>query len=162
MIYGYDTAIYDSESFQNIDDLARSLIGMLRVIGAAEPSAKPMILLAHSLGGLLVKTALVYLARCGEAELHMLQNIRLLVFFGVPHRGMHMEHLRTIVKGQPNQDLIGMLSPHSNLSSLLDQIFSGLIVCWSIRLVSAYETIRSHIAEVHHTKCHRAIAHRLM
>lgn len=148
LLYGYDTKLAHSQSFQNIEDLARAFIALLRSIGAAEQSARPIAILAHSLGGLLIKRALVYLAGSGESELRILQTIRLMVFFGVPHHGMHTDHLTTIVKGQPNEDLVRCLSVDATLLSEFDKAFTGLLVHRSIRLVSVYETAKSPVAEV--------------
>lgn len=147
MLYGYDTKLAHSQSFQNIEDLARAFIALLRSIGAAEQSARPLVLLAHSLGGLVVKRALIYLAGSGDSELRILRNVRLLVFFGVPHCGMHIDHLTTIVKDRPNEDLVRSLSVNSSLLSEFDITFTGLLVHRSIRLISVYETMKSSVAE---------------
>lgn len=149
--YGYNTTLQNSESSQSIDDLARAFIGLLSTIGLAEYSAKPLIFLAHSLGGLVLKTALRYLARGDEAEQQILGNLRLIVFFGVPHRGMHIRHLQTIVNGRPNQSLVSMLSTNSDFLPLLEDVFSGILTHRHIRLISAYETVRSRVAEVSST-----------
>jgi hypothetical protein len=54
MIYGYESAVFGSESFQSLTDLASSLnTNLLRLAKAKLP--KPIVFLAHSLGGLLFK-----------------------------------------------------------------------------------------------------------
>jgi hypothetical protein len=151
MLYGYDTKLLGSNSFQNIDDLARSFISHLKTIGRAEYSARPLLLLGHSLGGILVKRALVYLAGSGETETFMLGKIRLFITFGVPNRGMRNDHLLAIVKSRPNTDLISTLSIHSSFLTILDEAFSGIALHRNIRLVSAYETEKSPLAEVSHS-----------
>src|SRR5437868_213906 len=55
IIYGYDTTLGHSESFQTIQDIAISFISRLRTTGRSSPSAKPVIFLAHSLGGIILK-----------------------------------------------------------------------------------------------------------
>ena len=53
MIYGYDSSIPGSENMQNLEDLAASFhSSILALVGS---SIKPVILIAHSLGGLIVK-----------------------------------------------------------------------------------------------------------
>jgi hypothetical protein len=148
MTYGYNSKLTDSESFQSIDDLAISFIGHLKTIGADAVSAKPLILIAHSLGGLVVKRAIVHLARSGEIERQILGCIRLLLFFGVPHLGMRIDHLRTVVGQQPNKELIESLAVNSDVLTALDDSFRGVLLYYPMRLVSAYETVRSKVAEV--------------
>lgn len=62
LTYGYDTMLSDSTSFQLIPDLAISLVRTLKAIGLPAPSAKPVLFLAHSLGGVVLKQALAILA----------------------------------------------------------------------------------------------------
>lgn len=52
IIYGYDTKLYQSKSFQVLPDLARSFIASLQASGWV---SKPLLFLAHSLGGVLMK-----------------------------------------------------------------------------------------------------------
>lgn len=121
IIYGYDTTLLMSEPFQTVDDIALSLIVKLRSIGRSSPSAKPSIFLAHSLGGIVLKRALVLLANSGDTERKVLESIRGIILFGVPSRGMHMSHFLPMVEGHPNESLIKLLSPDSSYLSDLDQ-----------------------------------------
>lgn len=147
-MYGYDTKLIQSNSFQSIDDIARSFVAHLKSIGRAESYAKPLIIFAHSLGGILAKRTLVYLAGSGDTETFMLQKVKLIIFFGVPNRGMHIAHLLQLVRERPNQDLVNTLSVHSPYLSMLDENFSGVATHRAIRLISAYETVESPVAEV--------------
>lgn len=140
IIYGYDTTLLTSESFQTVDDIALSLIVKLRSIGRSSPSAKPSIFLAHSLGGIVLKRALVLLANSGDTERKVLESIRGIILFGVPSRGMHMSHFLPMVEGYPNESLIRLLSPDSTYLSDLDQQFSGIAHLANVRLISVYET----------------------
>ncbi|KIV80590.1 hypothetical protein PV11_08081 [Exophiala sideris] len=149
LVHGYDTKLLKSESFQTIDDLAVSLIAQLRSIGKAQTSTKPLLIFAHSLGGILVKRAFCLLAGCGDSEAFMLDRIRLVVLFGVPSAGMRMEYLLPMVDGQPNQYLVECLSqhdPHGFLQTL-NESFYGISRLRRIRLISAYETQRTRTAK---------------
>jgi len=69
ILYGYDTALTMSESFQTVDDIALSFIGRLKSIGRSLPSTKPVVFIAHSLGGIILKRALLELANSGTQRI---------------------------------------------------------------------------------------------
>lgn len=54
MVHGYDSSLQDSDSFQNLEDIGTSFHSSLRSMAIAG-SFRPIILVAHSLGGLVVK-----------------------------------------------------------------------------------------------------------
>ena len=161
MIYGYDTKIISSASFQSVDDLARTFVSHLKTIGRAEYSARPLVILGHSLGGIVMKRTFLYLAGAGEVEVAMLTKIKLFIAFGVPNRGMWIDHLLTIAGSSPVKDLVETLSEKSGGSSylsLLDEHFSGIARHYNIQIVSAYETEKTPLAKVgphYHFTCLR-------
>lgn len=53
MIYGYESKLAQSKSIQNLEDLATSFHNSLLALASAP--IRPIILIAHSLGGLIVK-----------------------------------------------------------------------------------------------------------
>ncbi len=53
MIYGYDSSIPQSNSMQNLEDLAASFHSSLLALAGTD--TKPILLITHSLGGLIVK-----------------------------------------------------------------------------------------------------------
>jgi hypothetical protein len=144
IIYGYDTSLVMSESFQTVEDIAITFIARLKSIGRTSFTAKPIVFLAHSLGGILLKQALVEMASRGEMENFIFSTTREIIFFGTPNRGMHMRHLLPMVKGQPNASLVKLLSPTSVYLSQLDEQFSGLALIRDVRILSFYETKQSH------------------
>ena len=148
IIYGYDTQLVKSESVQTIDDLAVSFIARLKSIGRVLLSAKPLIIIAHSLGGILLRNSLIQMATSGDEETFILKSIKTIIFFGVPSRGMQMSHLQPMVEGQPNQHLVKLLSPDSDHLISLSQQFSNIAVLRGIRIISAYETKRSRTTQV--------------
>jgi hypothetical protein len=144
--YGYDTCLFASKSVQGIDDLARSMIKKLEAIRRLGRHRKPIIFIAHSLGGIVLKRALTLMANSGADSQELSFVFRLvcmIVFFGVPTRGMHISHLLLMVQGQPNESLIKSLSRDSEYLSRLHTSFSGIASRSSIRLISAYETKKS-------------------
>jgi len=61
MTYGYDSTIPGSGSIQDIEDLATSIHSSLLGLVTHNTSVKPIIFIAHSLGGLIIKQASVRL-----------------------------------------------------------------------------------------------------
>lgn len=126
IIYSYDTRLDDSSSFQVIPDLAQALIHQLQTYGWDSPSAKPIAFLAHSLGGLLLKEALVNLKKSAYTDYQtLLGRISGAIFFGVPNLGMDQAPFRTVVHKNPNCDLVDDLARGSNYLCGLEKSFSG-------------------------------------
>lgn len=144
IIYGYDTNLIGSQSVQSIEDIAISLIAKLRSIGNTLPSARPTMFLAHSLGGIALKQALVHLAYEKRHNI-FLSKIKKIIFFGVPNRGMKVAHLLSMVQGRPNESLVQLLREGSEYLSFLDERFSGISLIRKMHLVSVYETQRSQV-----------------
>lgn len=150
ILYGYDTKLLMSESFQTVEDLALSLIARLDSIGRSLLSAKPLVFLAHSLGGIVLKRALVEMANSNVKQNFMLDAVREIILFGVPNRGMRMSHLLSMVDGRPNAGLVEILSPESTYLPKLDEQFSGIMLLRKIRPISVYETARTQVLTVNH------------
>ncbi|KAI9150625.1 Protein SERAC1 [Paramyrothecium foliicola] len=139
--YGYDTTLADSKSFQNIVDLARTLNLELEAYGwGIDNGGKPLLFLAHSLGGVILKQALVILADGTNRAGDILDSIRGIVFFGTPSVGMPLSNLLALVEHQPNKDLVETLSDRSNFLENLEVQFRGISFVGRITVLWAYET----------------------
>ncbi|KAH8894176.1 hypothetical protein GQ53DRAFT_744927 [Thozetella sp. PMI_491] len=143
LVYGYDTAMVNSRSFQSIPDLSWSLISDLKANGWVSPTTKPLIFLAHSLGGVVLKQALVMLAGSGEREKFLLSRVKGAIFFGVPSTGMVTSHLLAVVKDQPNRTLLDDLSEGSPYLHKLEKQFGGISYDRKMRFFWGYETRKS-------------------
>ncbi|KAI8403830.1 hypothetical protein FOFC_15320 [Fusarium oxysporum] len=110
MIYGYGSSVANSNNFQNLEDLSTSFYNSLLALARA-PTAKPIIFVAHSLGGLIVKQALITLSKSkNEDDLKLVKATYGIVFFGVPHDGMDISSLIPMVRDGPNRFLIESIS----------------------------------------------------
>lgn len=123
---GYDTALYGSTSFQIIFDLAISLIETMKAIGWSAPSSKPILFLAHSLGGVVLKQALVMLAGGGSRERAILTKIKGAISFCVPSQGMGVPDILDMLGEQPNVALVKDLSNESDFLLRLDEQFGNI------------------------------------
>lgn len=92
MSYGYDSTTAFSRSIGSIGGVAEDLLDRLKLSRPDEINkSRPILLIAHSLGGLIVKKAMnTAWFKIGERFNpygDLLENVRGLMFFGVPHRG---------------------------------------------------------------------------
>ncbi|KAK1589962.1 ankyrin repeat-containing protein, partial [Colletotrichum navitas] len=128
-LYGYDTVLPGSLSKQSIKDLGSILLERITAFRAGDDtSRRPIIFVGHSLGGLLIKEALLQARRRhSETKSDFSKATFGLLFFGVPNLGLRNEQLRTLVRGQPNESLINDLlvdndsEPPNCLKTLSDQ-----------------------------------------
>ncbi|KFA68739.1 hypothetical protein S40285_09143, partial [Stachybotrys chlorohalonatus IBT 40285] len=127
MIYGYGSAVEGSNSFQNIEDLATSFRDSLLALAntTGDTTIKPIIFIAHSLGGLIVKQMLISLSKSEREEYsRLLDSIYGVTFFGVPHGGMDIASLIPMVTDSPNRGLFESLSHvNSQILSILRRDF---------------------------------------
>ncbi|KAJ1334022.1 protein SERAC1 [Microdochium nivale] len=149
MIYGYKSPVAKSSSIQNIADIAGNLRHNLTAL-VSNKSPRPILVISHSLGGLIVKEAIIALAASkGDRDSEkLLRAIYGLVFFGVPHLGMVNESLLTMADNGPNMELIVSLG-QENSGFLAGQVreFSGALKVLRGEVLCFYETQKSPTAE---------------
>ncbi|KAK0639381.1 hypothetical protein B0T16DRAFT_243262 [Cercophora newfieldiana] len=141
LLYGYDTSLVGSRSCQTIADLALTLINTLKAGDWTLPTGKPLIFLAHSLGGVVLKQMFVMLAGSGARETEVLVKTKGVMFFGVPSQGMPIPDLLAILDTQPNKEaLVASISDHSEFLPQLERQVAGLSYVRHMKLFWAYET----------------------
>lgn len=150
LLYGYDSTLFGSKSFQDIEHmgqrLATQIVG-IRPLTGSSPSdqPRPLVFIAHSLGGLVVKEAVYQMAKDDAADA---QSIFGLVFFGVPHFGLLVEPWLSIIGGQPNRTLIEDLRSNSRVLRKLDDRFRRVFTFGDSKVVSLFETMTSGTVQV--------------
>ncbi|VUC31502.1 unnamed protein product [Clonostachys rosea] len=146
IIYGYKSQLLASDSFQSISDIALNLIHQLKTGGWNLESSKPIIFLAHSLGGLVLKDAIVQIAD-REIVSSILDRFKGAIMFGVPSLGMNQSHLVMMTKGQANEGLSQDLSRENGSDYLrrLNRSFEGVSTLKDARIYWAYETKQTRI-----------------
>jgi len=144
LLYGYNTKLHESNSFQRIPDLARELINQLSTYGWGTQSSVHLAFLAHSLGGLVLKQALVELDKSQDPVYkNILAAVRGSVCFGVPNLGMEQTHFYAIVHTNPNEALVRDIGEDSNYLRRLDQDFAKRPFKKRIKCYWAFETAES-------------------
>ncbi|KAI9891067.1 MAG: hypothetical protein M1814_003418 [Vezdaea aestivalis] len=112
MTYGFDSHMHKSESFQDLESLATALRNSLdlNLIKRSSKSNQPtpLVFIAFSLGGLILKQALIQMGKGGKNQT-LFKSVYGILFFGVPNQGLNVTSLLPMVKGQPNEQFIHML-----------------------------------------------------
>ena len=89
MTFGYDSTVAFSNSVARIEDKALDLLNRLGVQRDENIGRRPVIFICHSLGGILVKKALILAHERSSDPVFkdILINTRAMAFLGVPHKG---------------------------------------------------------------------------
>ncbi|KAL4962580.1 uncharacterized protein BDV14DRAFT_178258 [Aspergillus stella-maris] len=152
LIYGYDTSLLGNDAKESIEDLGSRFLESIKAFRSDITHRRPIIFIGHSLGGLLIKEALVRAREKSEDEknLAVSKSCYGLLLFGVPNLGLRNEQLNSIVQGQPNKRLIQdlVVDDDSEPSPFLKRISDHFARCCAdqYRVVSFFE--RKHSATV--------------
>ncbi|KAI1801665.1 hypothetical protein F4811DRAFT_451374 [Daldinia bambusicola] len=88
MTFGYDSSLLLSNSKGRIEDFARDLLNRLWVTRhGQEASKRPIVFIAHSLGGIVVKKALILAHENDHYFGNILSSTIGIMFMGTPHHG---------------------------------------------------------------------------
>lgn len=137
MVYGYPSQLQSSEERNLITDFAGSFLQRIQIMRkAAGCGDRPMVLIGHSLGCLIIKQALVDARRALGATSEPFP-VRCVVFLGAPHRGLHIDALETLVKSKPTEDIIRELKAESPTLTYLNINFCNVVS--DVQIVSVYE-----------------------
>jgi pimeloyl-ACP methyl ester carboxylesterase len=110
--YGYDSRTA-TNSVANVEDVANALLDRIY-----RETNGPVIFVAHSLGGLVVKKAII-LAHTDDARYGgLLKRIRGCVFLGVPHRGADNTWWKTIPGSLVRASTMGSMGNNNFADSL--------------------------------------------
>ncbi|KAL9471607.1 hypothetical protein ACSS6W_009548 [Trichoderma asperelloides] len=140
MIYGYDTKLPGSQSEASILELSKKLLESVKTSRSGESKNRPLIFIGHSLGGLVLKQALVQACDGSDDDKAIFMSCYALMLFGVPNRGIETSSLMAMVKGQPNEALVRDLSESSRFLSLLQSMFYERFIIDGSRIICVYET----------------------
>ena len=153
--YGYDTSVVASDNNQGVHELARTLLDGLAIFRQrTQTQQRPLLFVCHSLGGVVLKEALVMSSKATEKKHKKLLEVMIvtygLVFMGVPNLGLRHNQLKTMVEGQPNEGFITdlLVKPDGEASNFLSYLTSEFTALDGRRrlpfeIISYYETLSS-------------------
>ncbi|KAI1737963.1 hypothetical protein F4680DRAFT_450360 [Xylaria scruposa] len=139
MTYGYDSDVIklvDNANFSTITDHGETLLnGLARVRASCQK--RPLMLIAHSLGGLVVKSALNNSVLKTDHDLRaVVESTFAIIFFSTPHRGGNFVEIGKIAAGlasiltlRPyNTNIVTNLARNNELLRQLRQNFDSSTV----------------------------------
>ena len=153
MTFGYDSTVLLSKSVAKIEDKALELLNQLSLertsLEPADSNGRPIVFIGHSLGGILVKKAIILAhERSHEPEYKdVLDNTKGIAFLGTPHRGSDSAWwgavVANIVKGlsigtSTNYRLVSDLKKDSSSLGIISSQFVHRTK--GIRIYTFYET----------------------
>ncbi|KAH6607118.1 hypothetical protein Trco_003431 [Trichoderma cornu-damae] len=143
MTYGYRPILERNDGPVTFQDLGKALLKSLSTLGNSSKT-KPIILIGHGIGGLIVK----------QTNMSLFRAIHGVVFFGVPHDGMDTASLQRVSRDGPNQWFVESLRQGGR--ELLRQIHSEFVQALDqnkeVEIFSFYETLESSISPKVKTK----------
>ncbi|KFY81101.1 hypothetical protein V498_08740 [Pseudogymnoascus sp. VKM F-4517 (FW-2822)] len=144
LTYGYDSKLKGSQSFQDFEAIASTFCQSLKIARPkspdGKPNDKPIIFIAHSLGGIVLKQALIQMADGDNKDKKNSQLTRGILFFGVPSQGMDITSLLAMIKGQVNEQFLNMLGPNSSVLRNQQREFCAKFSSEACKIMSFYET----------------------
>jgi WD40 repeat protein/pimeloyl-ACP methyl ester carboxylesterase len=146
--FGYNARFKGEGTNLNIIDFAKDLLLQLyTTLGHSGSTATPIILVAHSMGGLVVKKAYML----GKHDKHfssLIKRVLGIIFLATPHRGtQHAKVLNNILSaaplGAPPKAYVSDLERQSTSISDINESFRQ--GCEELLLVSFYETLKTNL-----------------
>ncbi|KAA8908942.1 hypothetical protein FN846DRAFT_944125 [Sphaerosporella brunnea] len=142
LTFGYDSTLQNSLSSSSLQQFSRQLLDATANSRASEKEKhRPLIFIGHSIGGLVIKQALVE-ARPPHGSVHdqaILESCTSLFFFGVPNKGLNETNLVDLLKGQPNADFVNDLREGSAFLDLAYDSFLRGFTHDDCKITSFYE-----------------------
>ena len=146
LIYGYDTTSIGSNSIQEPDIVSARFYDILKSITMTSSSSprRPVLFIAHSLGGIVLKYAFNFMADNQSEDTLNIKATFGVLFFGVPNREIDTGSLFAMTHGQFNM----ISTPENGLPRVLAEDLPILSPYQDSRIISYYETVTSPTAKV--------------
>ena len=137
--YGYNSQLTETLSRQDFDQHAEDFAARLETLWRSHNFRRPTIFIGHSLGGLIIKQALIMSQGWQGMPDNLEELVPQIIFMGAPHGGLATDALMTLVKGKASETLIEDLQPGSAVLKKMTSKFAPL--AQRIRILSIYERL---------------------
>ncbi|KAI1735199.1 hypothetical protein F4680DRAFT_453107 [Xylaria scruposa] len=142
LLFGYNSNVAFSTATAGVREVAENLLNLLA--SQRDDPYRPLIFVCHSLGGLVVKRAIVH-ARSDETYETIRTSIRGLAFFSTPHRGGNnvgygdtAARVARFVLGNPENTFMEALKGDSLFADSMADDFRQRLL--DFKIISFYET----------------------
>ncbi|KAK6350003.1 hypothetical protein TWF696_006255 [Orbilia brochopaga] len=159
--YGYDTKVtswFEGATSNMIHHHSETMVSRLhnfrsRKIDGKNSTERPIIWIGHSLGGILIKRALIYSNSCGVDHNERLRSIKVstqgILFMGTPHMGSDLVKWGSLARKllsffpgmRLDSTMLSMLGQNSETLQNINTLFTG--VASSFEIVYFYEELET-------------------
>ncbi|CAF9928728.1 MAG: hypothetical protein ALECFALPRED_004126 [Alectoria fallacina] len=146
-IYGYPSKLQNSGSRARLFDYTTTFLHGLRSLSRRNSLApRPLILVGHSFGGLIIKQAIIEAGMNQYEYGKVFSSIYSVCLFGVPHRGLNTKALEEMVAEEPTKILIEDLREDSEVIRSLRENFAKYSE--PMKILTCYELLETPTMEL--------------
>lgn len=147
LLYGYNASAVFNSSVVGVHGAAENLINYLRIERKDAPD-RPIVWIAHSLGGIVVKKAIITAYVGGDYFRSIHDATRGVIFFGTPHHGGHGatrgDRVATIVRalsGDVRNNILEALRKDSMFAEDINRDFKRRANALGLRVLTFMESL---------------------
>jgi triacylglycerol esterase/lipase EstA (alpha/beta hydrolase family) len=147
LLYGYNSSAVFGASTTGVHGAAENLLNYLR-IERKQDQTRPIVWVSHSLGGIVVKKAIINAYVSGDHYKSIHDASRGVVFFGTPHRGGrgatlgdHMAKICRAVGGDVRNNIMEALRRDSMFASDINKDFARRARALNLRVLNFIENL---------------------
>jgi len=147
-LYGYGPELTNTSFVDASVASAEALMLILEEDGFSAPTTKPLLFIAHSLGGLILKRLFVTLAGGNERATFMLSMIHAALFFGTPSTAWPVSNILAANRDHKELAVYQDLTDLNEYCKNLEAQFSGVSYLENINMFAYCEAPKSQSASV--------------
>ena len=159
LTYGYDMKLAQTEDHSPLNSITLRFCDLLRnmLISSAQTPRRPLLFVAHSLGGVVLKCAFSIMAHDHPEDLLNIKTTFAILFFGVPSQNIESASLQTMTHGLLDRiqidlqlfvlgDMREEAQETSIIESLEEHFLENIFPYKDSHVISFYETVASSTA----------------
>ncbi|ERF71804.1 hypothetical protein EPUS_01719 [Endocarpon pusillum Z07020] len=146
-LYGYNSSAVFGASITGVNGAAENLLNYLRLERQLDQN-RPIVWVSHSLGGLVVKKAIINAYVSGDYYKSIHDATRGVIFFGTPHRGGNfatlgdrMAQICRVVTGNVRNNIMETLRKDSMFAGDINKDFARRAAALELRVVNFIENL---------------------